>query len=84
LSGGRIPGAPPSLPIPSDLTQHGEGLSGWSFDDFDAAISRGIRPDRRKLDPFMPIEGFAKLDDTEKHALWAYLRGVPARPFGQR
>ncbi len=29
-------------------------------------------------------EALAKLDETEKHALWAYLRTIPPLPYGQR
>ena len=32
----------------------------------------------------MPIEALSKLNDVEKHALWAYLRSVPPMPFGKR
>jgi hypothetical protein len=83
LSGGRIPGAPSSLPIPLDLTPHEDGLARWTFADFDRALTVGVKPSGEKLNPFMPA-GLGKLDDTEKHALWAYLQGIPARPFGQR
>jgi hypothetical protein len=83
FSGGRIPGAPSSLPVPLDLTPHEEGLARWTFDDFDRALTLGVKPDGGKIDPFMP-DAFSKLDDTEKRALWAYLRSVPARPLGER
>jgi hypothetical protein len=84
LSGGRIPGAPTSLPIPSDLTPHDEGLARWTFDDFDRALTSGLKPDGRAIDPFMPIESLKHLDATEKQALWAYLRELPSRPLGGR
>jgi cytochrome c5 len=84
LSGGPIPGAPPSLPVPLDLTPSDEGLGRWTFGDFDRALTLGVKPDGSEINRFMPVEGFGKLDDTEKHALWAYLQSVPPRPFGQR
>jgi cytochrome c5 len=84
LSGGRIPGTPSSIPTPADITPHDDGLARWTFDDFDRALSAGVRPDGKRLDPFMPFDATAKLDDTEKHALWAYLQTLPPRPFGQR
>jgi hypothetical protein len=84
LSGGPIPGSPPSLPVPLDLTPSEDGLGHWSFADFDRAITSGVKPDGSAINPFMPVEGFGKMDDTEKHALWSYLQSVPARPFGQR
>jgi hypothetical protein len=72
------------MPVPSDLTPHEDGLARWTFDDFDRVLTIGIKPGGQKLDPFMPIDAYGKLDDTEKHALWAYLQSLPPRPFGQR
>lgn len=83
-SGGAIPGAPSSVPVPSNLTPHPSGMQGWSFEDFDAVLSRGVKKSGGKLDPFMPIEAFGKLDAVEKRALFAYLSSLPPRPFGQR
>jgi cytochrome c553 len=84
LSGGRIPGAPPSLPIPSNLTPDASGLREWSYEDFTKLLNTGVRKNGLALNPFMPYEAWAKLDDVEKRALWAYLRAVPAKPLGQR
>jgi mono/diheme cytochrome c family protein len=84
LSGGKIPGAPPSMPIPTNLTPHESGLRSWAYEDFERALNTGTRPDGRKIDPFMPFESFSKLNDTEKRALWAYLQSLPAKPFGER
>jgi cytochrome c5 len=81
LSGGPIPGAPSTLPVPLDLTPHDAGLGHWTAADFDRAMTLGIRPDGRKLDPFMMT---GRLNDTEKQALWAYLQTIPPMPFGQR
>lgn len=84
LSGGAIPGAPPSTPIPPNITAHETGLKDWGYEDFDRMLTTGVRKNGRKLDPFMPYEAFAKLDDVEKKALWAYLRSVPPTPTGNR
>jgi hypothetical protein len=84
LSGGRIPGAPSSLPIPSNITPHETGLKDWTYEDFDKMVLTGVRKNGNKLDPFMPQEAFAKMDETEKKALWDYLRTVPPTPFGNR
>ena len=84
LGGGRIPGAPPSLPIPSNITPHETGLAGWTYDDFLTLLNTGRRKNGLALNPFMPYEAWAKFDDVEKKALWAYLQTVPPRPFGQR
>ncbi len=84
LSGGPIPGAPPSLPIPLNITPHESGLKDWTYADFEKLLSTGTKKNGQQLNPFMPIAAVAQMDDTERKALWNYLRTVPARPFGQR
>ena len=84
FSGGRIPGAPSNLPIPLNITPHETGLKDWSYDDFARMLDTGIRKNGKKLDPFMPVDAYGKLDETERHALWAFLQSVPPRDFGNR
>jgi mono/diheme cytochrome c family protein len=84
LSGGPIPGAPPSVPTPLNLTPDRSGLADWTYDDFGKLLDTGVRKNGKKLDPFMPLSAFSRYDETERHALWAYLRTVPATPAGQR
>lgn len=84
LSGGAVPGAPSSAPIPSNLTPDPTGLKGWSYSDFDRLLTTRVRKNGKKLDPAMPTDVFAKYDDRQRRALWTYLRSIPARPFGQR
>lgn len=84
LSGGKIPGAPPEMAIPANITPHATGIAAWTFDDFEHLLATSQRPDGRTLDPLMPIQTLSAMDDTEKQALWAYLRSVPAREFGGR
>jgi hypothetical protein len=84
LSGGAIPGAPRSVPIPLNLTPDKTGLAGWTYDDFARLLDTGIRKNGKTLDPFMPRASFANYDDTERRALWAYLQSVQAMPAGQR
>ena len=79
-----MPGAPPSLPIPLNLTPDATGLKDWTFDDFDKLMSTGIRKNGKQLDPFMPIECLAQLRRRRD----ARALGVPAHaasaPFGGR
>jgi mono/diheme cytochrome c family protein len=84
LSGGRIPGTPSSIPTPLNLTPDATGLAGWTYADFDKLMKQGIRKNGKTLDPFMPIEAWKNFDDTEEHALWAYLQTLPPAPFGGR
>jgi mono/diheme cytochrome c family protein len=84
LSGGPIPGAPPSLPTPLNLTPDATGLKDWTFDDFEKVMRQAVRKNGKPLDPFMPVEAWRNFDDTEMHALWAYLRTVQPMPLGGR
>ena len=84
LSGGPIPGAPASMAVPTNITPHETGLKDWTFGDFDRLLVQGMRKNGKKVDPMMPTEALGKMNDTEKQALWAYLRTVPPAPFGGR
>lgn len=81
LSGGPIPGAPPELGIPANLTPHASRLAAWSPADFVRTMREGVDPQGHRLDPKqMPWPAFAQMNDTELGALFAYLRTVPAKP----
>lgn len=84
LSGGPIPGAPPDMAIPLNLTPHATGLGGISLEAFQKLMQTGVRRDGRKLDAMMPVEAFGQFDDVEMRALYAYLMSLPAREFGGR
>lgn len=85
LSGGPIPGAPPDMPVPLNLTPDPTGLAGFSLDDFKQVLKTGKRKqDGRKLAPMMPVESFGQFDDVEMQALFSYLQSLPAKPFGAR
>lgn len=84
LSGGRVPGTPPSFPPARNITPDATGLARWTEADFVRAMREGKRPDGSEIDPFMPWKSFAQMRDTELSALWAYLQTVPAKPEGNR
>jgi len=84
LSGGPLPGAPPDLPVPPNLTPHASGLADWSEADFRRLLDEGTKPDGSALDPFMPREPYAAMSEVEKAALWAYLRSLPPTVAGGR
>jgi hypothetical protein len=83
-SGGPIPGAPSSIPIPLNLTPDATGLKDWTFADFDKMMKTGVRKNGKQLDPFMPVEAWKNFDDSEMHATYAYLQSLPPTPFGNR
>ena len=84
LSGGRVPGTPPSFPAARNITPDATGLAGWSEADFVRAMREGKRPDGAAIDEFMPWKSFAQMTDTELAALWVYLQTVPPKAVGNR
>lgn len=84
LSGGPIPGAPPEMAIPLNLTPHATGLGGITLEQFTKLLKEGVRKDGRKLDPMMPIEATGNFDAIEMQALYSYLMSLPPREFGGR
>jgi cbb3-type cytochrome c oxidase subunit III len=57
------------------------GLGDWSEAAIVAAVTRGVRPDGRRLDPMaMPWPWFSRLRDSDARAIAAYLRSLPPIP----
>jgi mono/diheme cytochrome c family protein len=84
LSGGRIPGVPPSFKVPANLTPDATGLAGWTKEDFYRVLREGKKRDGSAVDAFMPWRALGHFSDMEIDAIWAYLQTVPPKPFGQR
>lgn len=85
LSGGKIPGTPPNWAPAANLTP-GEGSALARYrdaDQFVAMLRSGQRPDGTAI-TVMPFESLRQLSDVDAQAVYAYLKTVPARPFGQR
>ena len=84
LSGGPIPAGPPDWLPAANLTPHADGLAGWTYADFEAAMRRGVRPDGSALrPPMVQMQRYAEaMTEVEMQALWAYLSSVEARPTG--
>src|SRR5687767_9362569 len=83
FSGGRIPGAPPEWGPAANITPAGIGK--WTATDFANALRTGRRPDGSAIDStLMPIKLLRHMDDVELAALYAYLRTVPPREYGNR
>jgi mono/diheme cytochrome c family protein len=83
LSGGKIPGAPPEWGPAANITPTGIGR--WSEADFARALRTARRPDGSMIDStVMPIRLLRQMNDVEMAALYAYLRTVQPREFGNR
>ncbi len=86
LSGGRIPGAPPSWPAAANLTP-GPGSVMPRYADratFIAMMRSGLRPDGSKISSEMPFEAFRAMSDVDLQALHLHLSELPPRAFGNR
>jgi mono/diheme cytochrome c family protein len=86
FSGGPIPGAPPEMGTPRNLTFHESGLAGWTEADLRTALREGRTPDGGTLNPEqMPWRIMsAYLSDEEIGSLYDHLQTVPHRPEGER
>lgn len=85
LSGGKIPGGPPDWPAAANLTPGDKGAMGGYKDaaQFAAMFKSGKRPDGSVI-KVMPFESLREMNDTDVQALYAFLKTVPAKPFGNR
>jgi mono/diheme cytochrome c family protein len=82
LTGGPIAGGDPSWPPARNLTPHADGLAGWDYGDFVAALREGVRSDGTPLlEPMtFVIPAAQAMTDVEVQALWAYLQSLPPQP----
>lgn len=71
---------PPDWPSAANLTPHEAGLKGWTFEEFEKAMTTGVSKDGHALrDPMTLIIPQAKrMTDVERRALWKYLTSLPA------
>lgn len=85
LSGGPIPGAPPEMAVPQNITPDTiTGIGKWTEADFAKAVRTGMRPNGIPISPDMPYKSFAHFTDEEIAAVWAYVQSVPAKAYGGR
>jgi mono/diheme cytochrome c family protein len=86
LSGGKIPGAPPSWPAPANLTP-GKGSAMVRYptpDVFMAMFRSGHRPDGTAISMVMPFNSLREMNDTDVRALHAYLKTLAPVEAGNR
>jgi mono/diheme cytochrome c family protein len=83
LSGGPIPGAPPSVAVPANITPGGQ-VGAWTDEDWFRLLREGRDPGGRQIDSTMPYEAYANMTDDEIRALITFLRTVPPREYGGR
>lgn len=86
LSGGKIPGGPPSWPATANLTP-GKGSAMVRYptpDAFMAMMRSGKRPDGSPISKVMPFDSLARMNDTDLRALHLYLTSLAPVAAGQR
>jgi mono/diheme cytochrome c family protein len=86
LSGGKIPGGPPTWPAAANLTPgKGSAMSRYPTPEVFVAMMRsGHRPDGSLVSTVMPFGSLRQMTDTDLRALHAYLKTVPPRESGRR
>jgi mono/diheme cytochrome c family protein len=78
FAGGLALATPIGTVYSTNITPDREtGIGGYSLNDFDRAVRRGVTPDGGTLYPAMPYPSYAKLSDPDVTALYAYfIRGA--------
>ena len=86
LSGGRVPGTPPSWPPAANITTAPDSSMQHypSTEQFRAMMRSGKRPDGSKISTVMPVDSFARMSDLELDALFTFLKKAPPRTTGTR
>lgn len=83
LSGGKVPGAPPSWPESANLTPaEDSAMSKYaSAEQFRQMMRSGTRPDGSAI-AVMPFASFSAMNDAELDALFGYLKTLPPKASG--
>jgi hypothetical protein len=58
------------------------GLGSWSDQEVFDAITAGVRPDGRVLDPVMPYQVYGRMEAEQIYDMIAYLRSIEPIPAG--
>jgi mono/diheme cytochrome c family protein len=85
LSGGKIPGGPPSWPAAANLTPGSESVMPRydTPEKFVAMMHSGQRPDGSAVSRVMPFETLAVMSETDLRAVYAYLGTLAPRAHGR-
>jgi nicotinate dehydrogenase subunit B len=79
FAGGRAFDTPFGTVIAANISPDVDtGIGAWSYPAFERAMREGVRRDGRHLYPVHPYISFAKADEADIQALYAYLMAEPA------
>ncbi len=86
LSGGKVPGAPPTWPATANLTPgKGSVMPRYATPElFMATLRSGLRPDGTAISTVMPFNSLKQMNDTDVLALYAFLKTLPPVEAGNR
>jgi mono/diheme cytochrome c family protein len=63
---------------PPNVTPHPEdGIGGWTYDDFRAALKDGVAPDGNHYYPVFPYDRYTRMHEQDIADLWAAWQTVP-------
>lgn len=82
-SGGPIEAGAPDWPPATNLTPHGDGLAGWTNQDFRRSMREGVSKDGTAVDPAMPWQAMGQMADQELDAMFAFFASLPPRQTGR-
>ncbi|MFN8574879.1 MAG: c-type cytochrome [Gemmatimonadaceae bacterium] len=82
FSGGPIPGMPPDAKPAANLTP--AGIGHYTEADFFRALREGKRPSGTAIDSLMPWRYTREMTDDDIRAVYAFLKTLPPRDFGNR
>jgi len=76
-AGGNKFEGPFGVAVSRNLTPNPEnGLGKWTFAQFKATLSTGVRPNGEHLKPPMGFAYYKNISDRDYQAIWAYLRSL--------
>jgi thiosulfate dehydrogenase len=74
MAGGLMLATPFGALWSTNITPDAEtGIGRWSYAEFDRAVRKGVAADGHRLYPAMPYPSYAKINDDDMRALWAYM-----------
>ena len=82
FAGGKMQFGPPSWPAAANLTQHQDGLGGWTFEEFEKVLTEGVSKSGKPLQAPMSdvIAATRAMKPLERKALWTYLTTLSPVP----
>ncbi|ABE36096.1 cytochrome c family protein [Paraburkholderia xenovorans LB400] len=73
-AGGNGLGSPFGTIMSTNITPDPHyGIGQYTYDDFARVLRKGVARGGKRLYPAMPYNAFAKIDDADLHALYAYM-----------